>query len=176
MVSKRMTECEYVTDDGKRLLPNSDWCFVCGEDNHAGLKTRFYVQDGQVKTVLRPQEHHCGYKNIVHGGIVAAILDETMGWAAARAIGLMCYTADLNVRYLKHVPADRESIVTTDVIRASKRLAHISGVLHSPDGAETYARAEARFMPMSPEETLQVDGMLKYTGGEERIFDYLKRG
>lgn len=104
---------------------------------------------------------------------MAAILDEAMGWAAARAIGLMCYTADLNIRYVKHVPADQESIVTTEVVRAGKRLAHIKATLHSNSG-DAYARAEGRFMPMSPEETLQVDAMLLYRGDEERIFDYLR--
>ena len=34
----------------RRYLPNSTGCFVCGEDNPAGLRTRFFVEDGIVNT------------------------------------------------------------------------------------------------------------------------------
>ena len=159
----------------KAFLPNSEGCFVCGEDNPAGLQTRFYVEDDRVKVTLSPQEHHCGYRNVVHGGVVAAVMDECMGWAAARAIGLMCYTADLTVRYLKPVPADRATTVITEVIRSNKRLAQVRGRLVEDAGVE-YARAEGRFTPLSVEETLLVDDHLLYRGGEERIFDYLREG
>jgi uncharacterized protein (TIGR00369 family) len=137
------------------------------------LQTRFYVEEDCVKAVLDPREHHCGYINIVHGGVAAAIIDEAMGWAAARSLGLMCYTADLNIRYIKHVPADRPSIITTEVIRANKRLVQVRATLDDESG-ETYTEAEGRFLPMSPEESLKVDDMLIYRGGEERIFDHLR--
>src|SRR5690606_33126821 len=103
-----------------RYLPNSKTCFVCGEDNAAGLQSRFYVEGGCVKMKLRPQPHHCGYANVVHGGVVAAALDECMGWAAARAIKRMCYTGELTIRYLKPVPADGDLTVCTEVKRANR--------------------------------------------------------
>lgn len=159
--------------NNRQYLPNSTWCFVCGEDNHAGLQTRFFIEDDYVRTILKPQMYHCGYKNVVHGGIVAAILDETMGWAAARAIGLMCYTGELTIRYVKHVPADRDSIVSAEVVKAGRRMAIIKGTLHSEDG-EVFAHAEAKFLPMSAEETAIVDGMLLYKGDEVRMFEHLK--
>ncbi|MCP4639518.1 MAG: hotdog fold thioesterase [bacterium] len=157
----------------RTYLPTSAPCFVCGEDNHAGLQTRFYVEDGVVKATLSPEPHHCGYDNVVHGGVVAAILDETMGWTAARAITRMCMTGELTVRYLKRVPADRELTVVTELVKASKRMAQTKGALVDSDG-EVYARAEARFLPLSVEETLHVDDNLIYRGGEERVFDELR--
>ena len=159
--------------NGKTFLPNSGWCFVCGEENPAGLQTRFYVEDDRVKTRFNPREHHCGYKNVVHGGVVAAILDETMGWAAARAIERMCYTAELTVRYVANVPADRETTVVAEVLRANRRLAHVTAELVDDDGT-VFARAEGRFTPLSVEETLLVDDMLNYRGDEERVFEKLR--
>ncbi|MBI5095904.1 MAG: PaaI family thioesterase [Candidatus Hydrogenedentes bacterium] len=157
----------------RTYLPNSKTCFVCGEDNPAGLQTRFYVEDGMVKTILKAQHHHCGYRNVVHGGVVAAILDECMGWAAARVIGYMCVTGDLNIRYLRPVPGDQELVVCTEVVRSSKRMVHAKGNLVGHDGTE-YARGEGRFLPLSAEETLNVDDNLLYRGGEERVFDPLR--
>ncbi|MBN2312033.1 MAG: PaaI family thioesterase [Candidatus Hydrogenedentes bacterium] len=156
-------------------LPTSASCFVCGEENPAGLGTRFYVEDGIVKARLRPQEHHCGYPNVVHGGVVAAIMDETMGWAAARAITRMCLTGELTVRYIEPVPADRELTVTTEMIKAGRRMAHVRSAIEDDTG-HVYARAEGRFLPLSVEQTLLVDDHLIYRGGEERVFEPLREG
>ena len=160
-------------DSTKTYLPTSNHCFVCGEDNQAGLQTRFYVEDGVVKAQLEPRPHHCGYPDIVHGGVVAAILDEAMGWAAARAIERMCLTAELKVRYLRPVPGDRASTIVTEVTNSARRMARVKSVIVSEDGTE-FARAEGRFVPLSPERTLEVDDNLLYRGNEERVFDNLR--
>lgn len=158
----------------RTYLPNSDHCFVCGEENHAGLRTRFFVEDGMVKMQLAAQHHHCGYENTVHGGVIAAAMDECMGWAAARAIRRMCVTGDLAVRYLRRVPATVPLIVQAEVTRAHRRMVSTQAVLLDDTG-KLYARAEARFLPLSVEESLAVDDVLKYRDGDERIFDDLRR-
>jgi len=158
-----------------KLLPNSHTCFVCGEANQAGLQARFFVEDEVVKMHLDAEVHHCGYHDTVHGGIVAAALDECMGWAAARAINRMCVTGELTVRYLKRVPASRRMLVCAEVSRSHRRMVHTVGHIVDGDGT-VYARAEARFMPLSVEETLEVDGALNYQGGEEDVFAELREG
>lgn len=159
--------------NSRTYLPNSTWCFVCGEDNDAGIQTRFYVEEGLVKAKLKPRQHHCGYRGMVHGGIVASILDESMGWAAARAIGRMCLTGELTVRYLETVPGDRDLTVVTEVEKANRRLVLATSELTDEAGT-VYARATGKFTPMSVEDTLGVDDMLLYRGGEERLFDALR--
>ncbi len=157
-----------------QYLPNSKGCFVCGEENPAGLQSRFYVEDGMVKMKLQPQAHHCGYANVVHGGVVAAAMDECMGWAASRAIKRMCYTGELTIRYLKRVPTDGDLVVCSEVKRSSRLLAHVEGRIVDAQG-EVYARGEGRFLPLSVEDTLEVDDQLLYRGGEERVFDELRK-
>ena len=83
---------------GPAFLPNSRSCFVCGEENIAGLQLRFFIEDGRIKTRFRPKPHHCGYPNVLHGGVVAALLDETIAWAANRALARMTVTAELRIR------------------------------------------------------------------------------
>lgn len=158
-----------MSENGRRYLPTSPSCFVCGEHNQAGLQQRFFVEDDVVKTVLKPKIEHCGYANTVHGGIVATILDETMGWAANREMRRMCVTADITVRYRKPVPGDVESLVCARVTKASKRLVYLEGWIEGANG-ETLARAQGRFMPLSAEETKRIDKHMIYRDGEERPF------
>lgn len=157
----------------KEMLPNTDWCFVCGEENEAGLQSRFYVEDGLVKARLRPRSHHCGFKGVIHGGIVASILDETMGWAAAVAINRMCVTGEMTVRYIENAPDDRELICVTCVEKSNRLIVYTTGVLVDDEGTK-YASATGKFTPLTEAKTLEVDDMLNYRGGEIRLFDELR--
>ena len=157
----------------KRFLPNSKGCFVCGEENAAGLQTRFYAEGGQVKMPFRGRAEHCGFPGTVHGGITAAALDECMGWAAARALGVFCVTAELKLRYMRPVPAERSLTVTAELTRHNRRMAEAIGMLVDGDGTE-YVRAEGRFLPMSEEETRDVEKLLQYHDGDLRFFGGIK--
>ena len=68
--------------------PTSRTCFACGRENDSGLKMTWYnnPESNQVEASVTIDEHFNGYPGIVHGGIVAAILDETSGRAVARAL------------------------------------------------------------------------------------------
>jgi acyl-coenzyme A thioesterase PaaI-like protein len=101
-------------------------------------------------------------------------MDECMGWAASRAIKRMCYTGELTIRYLKRVPTDGDLVVCSEVKRSSRLLAHVEGRIVDAQG-EVYARGEGRFLPLSVEDTLEVDDQLLYRGGEERVFDELRK-
>ncbi len=159
--------------DGVRSLPVSKTCFVCGEENAVGLRGRFYVEDDLVKIRMSADDRHCGYPGVVHGGVVAALLDECMGWAAARALRLMCVTAELTVRYMKSAPPDPSLVVEAWTTRAHRRMAHCEARLAGPDG-EVYARAEGKFIPLDAARTLEVDDGMVYRGGEERVFAGLR--
>ncbi len=157
----------------RTYLPTSPTCFVCGEANHAGLQGSFYVENEAVHMPLNAKEHHCGYPNVIHGGIVAAALDECMAWAATRATGRMCVTGRLRVRYMERTPAIPDLLARAWVTKSNKRLAYAEAELVDKAG-KIYARADGTFLPVSAEETIEVDDNLVYRGNEERIFDYLR--
>ena len=150
-------------------LPYSETCFVCGKDNEAGLHSRFYVEDGKVKVSLNAKGHHCGYANTVHGGVAAAVLDECMGWAAALAIGRMCYTGEMTIRYLKPLPADRPMTVCAEIVKANKRVSSAKGSIVDEAGVE-YVRGEGRYIPLSDDQSQFVDDILIYAEGTEKPF------
>lgn len=73
-------------------------CFICGQDNVIGLNLSFH-SDGEVtRAKWLPDRRHEGYKGIVHGGLLAAVLDEVM-IKAALAKDIRCVTASMEVRY-----------------------------------------------------------------------------
>ncbi len=158
----------------RKTLPISPTCFVCGAHNPAGLQSRFFIEDDTVCMPLSIKEHHCGYPDVAHGGIVASALDECMAWAATRVLGLMCVTAKLSIRYLQPTPAKEGLEVRARVNKANKRIAYAEAVLVDAAG-NAYARSEGSFMPLTPAQTLFIDEHLIYSGGEERLFDYLRK-
>ena len=77
-------------------------CFVCGEKNPAGLKLRLRTDPkrGESAAEVTFAEDFQGWAGIVHGGLVATVLDEALIYAAA-AKGLKCVTGEITVRYVK---------------------------------------------------------------------------
>jgi acyl-coenzyme A thioesterase PaaI-like protein len=144
------------------FLPNSDGCYVCGRINPVGLHVRFKVDAGSVSTTFTPTLQHCSYQNIVHGGVLSALLDETMGWAPSYSKRLFCYAAELRVRFLKNAPAETPLIVRGWVTEDRGRICETEGVVEGPDGT-VYARAWGKYVPMSPRATLNVLDFLHFS-------------
>jgi len=83
-------------------------CFVCGSKNNTGLKLKFEVdsEKQQAACSTAVTEDYQGWEGIVHGGIIASIIDGSMVYAC-KSIGLSCVTAELNIRYKKAVPLNK---------------------------------------------------------------------
>jgi uncharacterized protein (TIGR00369 family) len=84
-------------------LPHTRSCFVCGESNSAGLNLRFETNGRIVQTHFVPRAEHVGFRQTVHGGLIATLLDEVMVWACAVQTKRFAFCAELNVRFLKPV-------------------------------------------------------------------------
>lgn len=84
-------------------IPSYPACFVCGKSNPIGLKIDFYGKDGEVIAEFVFQNELCGYSGIVHGGVIAAILDEGMGWTGWIPLQKYYLTVELKVKYIAPV-------------------------------------------------------------------------
>lgn len=80
------------------LISPNNYCFACGEKNPIGLNLKIVETDKGVKTEFIPKKEYEGYEGIIHGGIVATILDEMIVWACLK-MGYSGVTAELNIRY-----------------------------------------------------------------------------
>jgi len=82
-------------------------CFICGLENPVGLQLKIYeIEPGVIEATYTAPAHHQGYPNVLHGGIVAAILDEMSGRAhmGDPSQPRFLFTAKLEVKYRKNVP------------------------------------------------------------------------
>ena len=145
-------------------LPNSASCFVCGDRNPAGLHVRFLTDGERVRVSLVPREPHMGYRGIVHGGVLAALLDETMGWAPAVRTGRFCMAVELQIEYRRSVPIGAEITVTGWATDTSRRIWTAEGEIRGADGT-LYVRGRGRFIPMPAESAREVADYLQYDEG-----------
>jgi acyl-coenzyme A thioesterase PaaI-like protein len=91
----------------RQLQPNSRHCFVCGLENPVGLKLRIYrTGPDEIETSFTAPRHFQGYPGVLHGGIVASILDEISGRVhmGDPSAPRFMYTAKMEVKYRKNVP------------------------------------------------------------------------
>ena len=92
---------------------------------------RFFVEGDAVRTQVVLPRHVNGYKDIVHGGVIAALLDESMGWAAT-VFGErhpMYLTGELTLKYLSPVPVGEEIEIVSRLEEDSGRIAYSTGEL-----------------------------------------------
>jgi len=77
-------------------------CFVCGEKNPFGLKLRIRTdpERGESTAEVTFRDDFQGWAKVVHGGLLATVLDEAMIYAAG-AKGHMCVTGEITVRFIK---------------------------------------------------------------------------
>jgi acyl-coenzyme A thioesterase PaaI-like protein len=115
--------------------------------NPIGLKIVFEEDHElcQVRARLAVPESYRSYPGVVHGGIVATILDETSGRALmlhSGDINDFFVTAKLEVRYRDVVPTERRLLAVGWVERYGSR-ARVRGELRLAEGQEADARVLA---------------------------------
>ena len=115
---------------------NSKSCVVCGLENDFSLFTRFYeIEGSEIVALAKGRNEHQGYPGRMHGGIISALLDETIGRAIMiedpDAWGV---TAELNVRFRKPVPLDEELKIVGRIDTLGSKIFSGSGEMLLPDG------------------------------------------
>lgn len=162
------------------LQPNSRHCFVCGLHNPFGLHLRFYTTaPGEVTVEYTVPEQYQGYPGVVHGGIVAAMLDEATGrvFMGDPAAPRFMYTARLDIRYRKNVPVGKPLRVVARAGRNRSRTATATGAIYDADG-EILAEAEALLVdvPAGVVDTVDLEAIGWQVYGSDVAVDGAKPG
>src|SRR5258708_39875722 len=76
-------------------------CLVCGKNNPIGLKLEFKLDGRELKTSWVADKRFQGYENVLHGGMIALILDETMVNLPWKRDGVPVISAELTTRFIK---------------------------------------------------------------------------
>jgi acyl-coenzyme A thioesterase PaaI-like protein len=125
-------------------------CFGCGPAHPTGLRVRcFRTEEGVASPILVPRVYE-GPPGAVHGGIVAAYLDEVLGGAVARATGKVAVTGELTVRYMKPVPSETPLLGRGRLVADHGRYVDVEGSLEELGARRVVATARGRFFPVDP--------------------------
>jgi acyl-coenzyme A thioesterase PaaI-like protein len=142
----------------RKKQPGSKHCFICGRENPVGLKMTFHtIAPGRARTKVQVPAQFEGYPGVVHGGIVAAILDETGGRAHMTEPTRFMYTAQLNVRYRKPVPIDTLLVAEGTAGERRGRVAKAHAELMVDGGGEVLAEAELVLVDIPESEISDLD-------------------
>jgi uncharacterized protein (TIGR00369 family) len=127
---------------------------------------RFVAETGgQVHADFRPDHTQTGYEDIVHGGVISALMDELLGWPIVLQTGRMCYTGELTVRFLRPVHAGRVYRATANPGVQGGRYWEGEGSLCDEHGT-ICARARGKYFLLSAAETRAVVQRLTYQTGD----------
>lgn len=131
----------------------SRMCLVCGVENAFGLKGRFFVADcRRLVGVFWPREEHQSYPGRLHGGVISAILDETIGRAINLAGGeTWGVTVEFEVKFRRAVPLDRPVTAVAWITRDRGRVFEGAGEIVLEDG-EIAATGSGRYLKMRLEQ------------------------
>lgn len=118
-------------------------CLAC---NDPMFRLRFTLDGaGDLVTRFLPTGAHCSYRGVVHGGVVALLVDEAMT-CCLMAHGMEGMTGELTLRYLGVVRVE-EVELRTRVTKAFAPLYHLESELRQ--GGVTRVRGRGRFLQRS---------------------------
>lgn len=143
----------------KRKQHNSRMCLVCGLKNGLGLHASFYeLESGELVAMFSGREEHQSYPGRLHGGISAALLDETIGRAIlhAHATDFWGVTLEFTTKFRRPVPLGVELRVVGRITKESGRLFEGTGEILLPDG-EVAVSGSGRYMKLPLEKIADFD-------------------
>ncbi len=136
--------------------PNSHMCFICGLQNPVGLHMAIYNDHDNnciYSDVIIPDQYQ-SYPGVVHGGIVATMLDEISGRATIMdgSDQNLMVTMKLEVKYRLPTPTNTPLKVIGRVVSQNESRAKVVGEIQLADGTVT---ASCESLLARPPDTLR---------------------
>jgi len=110
-------------------------CFACGPENEHGLKMEFETNEELLRSRVIVPEHLRGWSNLVHGGIISTLIDETMSWAAITLLKRFILTKNMSVKFKKPVKINQEIVVYGRIVeQTGDKLAVMAAEIYDEAG------------------------------------------
>jgi uncharacterized protein (TIGR00369 family) len=129
----------------QQKLSDDRYCFACGSLNPIGLHMEVSYLEQKAVSKLSLKREFQGWHNIVHGGVVATILDEIMAHAVMHYVG-KGVTTSLQITYRDPVPVGQEVSVVGYVVERKSRAAVARGEIRMAGNEKVVATGESRFI------------------------------
>ena len=157
-----------------KLQNNSDKCIICGVENLFSLGAKFYeLQKDVLCTITLGRDEHQSYPGRMHGGMISALLDETMGRAIQiREPNVWGVTSTLNVKFRKPVPLNESIKCFGRVVRSTQIGFSCVGIIEDENGT-LLATAEATYIKIPLNEITDHDNMLWQNFPDERALKFV---
>jgi acyl-coenzyme A thioesterase PaaI-like protein len=140
----------------RKRQPNSRHCFICGMENPIGLHLHIYeTAPGEVESTYLAPEHFQGYPGVLHGGIVAAIIDEISGRALMGSDPMdprFMFTAKLEVRYRRNVPIGKQLKIVGKAGKSRAKSAEAWAGIYDAETDELLAEGKALLIDVPMEQ------------------------
>lgn len=140
-------------------FPRYPLCPVCGDPaaNPATLDVQWLWDADSRRVVGRftPGAHHAGYPGRMHGGLLAALVDECLAWVGAVSRRGFCMTGELALRFHHPAATGVEITVTGRLTEAWGPYTRGEAEVRDPAG-QLLVSAKGTFAAMSPEGTEQL--------------------
>jgi acyl-coenzyme A thioesterase PaaI-like protein len=156
-----MSKTNEVPEEGCRVKFRDKGCFVCGKANPIGLHLEFMYDAGNSRATSKItfKEEHEGWDGIVHGGLLASVLDDAMAHAILTTNNL-AITTHMSVTYREAVMVGEEVLIEGNVTEIRPRVAKAKGVIYAPvaEGSDEMVikcESEGTYFLDAPRETCE---------------------
>jgi acyl-coenzyme A thioesterase PaaI-like protein len=156
--------------------PASRFCYVCGKENPLGLQLDFFNDEKSVWTEFTPDTFHQSWPGIAHGGILSAVLDETIG-RAAFLHDKWVQTGKLEIRFRKPAPLGQTLLATAEILKDSGRAMEMAGTIRLKSSGDVIAEGSGLFIRLPDAER---EKLIESLGGDfadwEAWFNRMRQG
>lgn len=141
-----------------RDLPCYSGCMTCGHSNQLGANVTWKRFEHHVEGEYSGQDQHVSYQGVIHGGMITALLDESIGWAVSIHHQKMCVTGGLNVQFKKPIAPGQKVFVKgfiDEISGQSSKYFSGNGKIIDEEG-NVYAKAQGQFFPLTDHQMKEV--------------------
>ena len=132
------------------------FCFGCSPENEAGVKMEFYEDGEDIVSIWHPKPQYQRWKDTLHGGIQAVLLDEICAWAVLYRLNTTGVTSKMETRYRRPVSTcDRYLKLEAHVVAVRRNLVTIEATLFNSAG-ECCTQAVCTYFVFSEEKTAEM--------------------
>ena len=133
-------------------------CFGCSPNNRIGIGLNFQEHESGVSAPFNLSHSYSSYPAVVHGGIVATVLDEIMGNALVIKARRLCFTVSLSLRYLSPVMVNTEYSGYAEIKTINGNIATVEGSVFDLKH-DLLVRAKGLYKTILPHEAESIIGL-----------------
>jgi acyl-coenzyme A thioesterase PaaI-like protein len=120
--------------------------FVHGLRNQAGLHLQYHLAGDRVVTTWVADDRHAGFPGFVHGGLIAAVLDDAMGRCSVLHRRWVV-TARMETRFREGAPIGAALRIEGWITRLTRRVMRAEAAMSLADGV-VVAEANGTYLPI----------------------------